>query len=126
MAPVSLQPHMLTQVQPQQNVSGAGQMSTGSTPQSLTPNTSMQQGAPTPSPVHHQGRVPNPTPTPPQAVIYLSPQGGQPPVSLSAHSANSQAHYVNQMVPLIIQPNQNLAHSHQMAQSGHVHSSIRN
>ncbi|XP_074597516.1 uncharacterized protein LOC141852411 isoform X2 [Brevipalpus obovatus] len=71
-----LQPHIMTQVAQQtMNLPGAGQMSAGSTPQSVTPNTPFQ-GGPAPSPVHHPGQVPNqpPTPTPGQAVIYLTQQ----------------------------------------------------
>ena len=70
-APIALQPHMMAQVAAQQNVSGASPLSTGSTPQSVTPNTSIQAAPPTP-PVHHPGSVPNqpPTPTPQQPIMY--------------------------------------------------------
>lgn len=103
-----IQSHLVAQVAAQQNLSNAaGQLSTGSTPQSVTPNTSIQGAGSAPSPVHHHGQVPNNqpfTPSPGQTVIYISPQGGQGPTAMSAHSAASTGHYPGQMVPYIVQP----------------------
>jgi hypothetical protein len=130
-APIALQPHMMAQVAAQQNVSGASPLSTGSTPQSVTPNTSIQAAPPTP-PVHHPGSVPNqpPTPTPQQPIMYagITPHGGSTPATLSAHSANTTAHFAaNPVVPLIFQSSQNIAHTahaQMPGPPGHVHTNL--
>lgn len=106
-----LQPHhIVAQVQAQQNLNlsnAAGQLSSASTPQSVTPNTSIQGAGSAPSPVHHPGQVSNnqpPTPTPGQTVIYI-PQAGQAPSSMAAHSANAGHYPQTTLVPYIVQQN---------------------